>query len=159
MDHVSWKVALSAAVVVVVVITIPIIVITKGKKEPEKPITPPTLPDQPVVVIPVVAVPPGRRVELTVVSGNERGRVDKASLSPKVVVGRDRKCDVSYPDDSEMSARHFELSSAGEFVEVQDLGSTNGTLLNGARLVTQQRIEDGDWIRAGLTEIRITFGA
>jgi pSer/pThr/pTyr-binding forkhead associated (FHA) protein len=47
----------------------------------------------------------------------------------------------------------------GDHVEVQDLGSTNGTLLNGAQLLTQQRIEDGDWIRAGLTEVRINFGA
>jgi pSer/pThr/pTyr-binding forkhead associated (FHA) protein len=57
-----------------------------------------------------------------------------------------------------MSAKHYELILAGEHVEVLDLGTTNGTLLNGARLVTQQRLEDGDLIRAGRTEIRINFG-
>jgi pSer/pThr/pTyr-binding forkhead associated (FHA) protein len=51
------------------------------------------------------------------------------------------------------------LILAGKNVEVRDLGSTNGTLLNGARLQAQQRLEDGDLIRAGRTEVRITFGA
>lgn len=98
-------------------------------------------------------------VELTVLSGSERGRVDKVKLSSRIVVGRDKNCDVSYPADVEMSSKHFELTLVGNHVEVQDLGSTNGTLLNGAQLVTEQRLEDGDWIRAGLTEVRINFGA
>jgi pSer/pThr/pTyr-binding forkhead associated (FHA) protein len=119
------------------------------------------IPAQPPVVVAPVVTPSaaGRKIELTVLSGNARGRVDKVNLSPRIVVGRDKQCDVSYPDDSEMSSKHFELSQVGDQVEAQDLGSTNGTLLNGAQLLTQQRIEDGDWIRAGLTEVRINFGA
>lgn len=153
----SWKIALAAIVAVVALIAVG--VITTRKKTEKKPITTPTVPDRPVIVPPVVPPPAaGRSLEMTVLSGNARGRVDKVTLSSKLVVGRDKQCDVSYPDDAEMSAKHFELIQVGEHVEVQDLGSMNGTLLNGAQLVTQQRIEDGDWIRAGLTELRINFG-
>lgn len=158
-ERISWKLALAIALAVGVVITIPIVIKIMRPEPAPAPAPPPTppVPTPPQVVI--VTPPAGRSIELTVLSGNERGRVDKVNLSSKIVVGRDKKCDVSYPDDPEMSAKHLELSRVGEHVEVHDLGSTNGTLLNGAQLVTQQRIEDGDWIRAGLTEVRINFGA
>jgi VWFA-related protein len=148
----SWKLVLSAIVVVVAAIA-GVVIITRKKTEGDAP-----APDEPKSDAEIVSPPAGRNLEMTVLSGNARGRVDKVALSSKIVVGRDLKCDVSYLDDAEMSARHFELVRVGEHVEVQDLGSTNGTLLNGAQLVTQQRIEDGDWIRAGLTELRINFG-
>jgi VWFA-related protein len=158
--RISWKLALSIAIGVGVVITVPVVIVVSGKKHQEHPVTPPTTPPPPVVITPIVTPPAtGRGVELTVLSGNERGHTDRVKLTSKITVGRDSKCDVSYPDDDEMSARHFQLIDAGDHVEVEDLGSTNGTLLNGAQLVTQQRIEDGDWVRAGRTEVRITFGA
>jgi VWFA-related protein len=161
LSHITWKIGLSLALGTGVVIAIPVVVVVKRKeKPPPTPITPttPTVPPKPGVI---VITPPaaGRNIELTVLSGDERGRANQVNLSSNIVVGRDKKCDVSYPNDLEMSAKHFELSLAGDHVEVQDLGSTNGTLLNGAQLVTKQRIEDGDWIRAGLTEVRINFGA
>jgi Mg-chelatase subunit ChlD len=160
LGRISLKIALSVVLAIGVVIAVPVVVITRMRKKPDP--TPPVIvPVKPVITPLVVVTPPpdGRKIELTVLSGNERGRVDKVTLSSKLVIGRDKKCDVSYPADLEMSGKHFELSRAGARVEVQDLGSTNGTLLNGAQLVTQQRIEDGDWIRAGLTEVRINFGA
>jgi VWFA-related protein len=152
----SWKIALSLAVALSVVLVVVIRVIRNGKKGPE-PVTKISLP--PVVAEQVRSVLPGRSLQLTVVAGAERGRVDNRNLSEKTVVGRDKACDVSYADDTEMSAKHYELILAGKNVEVRDLGSTNGTLLNGARLQTQQRLEDGDLVRAGRTEVRITFGA
>jgi VWFA-related protein len=152
---ISWKIALSLIALLGVAVVIRV-VIRIGKKVPE-PVT--KIPPLPVVVEPVKSVQSGRSIQITVVAGAEHGRVDNVNLSGKTVVGRDKACDVSYADDSEMSAKHYELILAGKNVEVLDLGSTNGTLLNGARLQTQQRLEDGDLIRAGRTEVRITFGA
>jgi VWFA-related protein len=100
----------------------------------------------------------GRRVQLTVLAGKEHGRVDYINLVAKSVIGRDQQCDVSFPDDTEMSAKHCELQLADRYVEVTDLGSTNGTFLNGAQLVARQRLEDGDLLRAGRTEFRINIG-
>jgi VWFA-related protein len=102
--------------------------------------------------------PIGRRIQLTVLAGKEHGRVDYLNLVGRSVIGRDRGCDASFPDDTEMSSKHCELLVSGEHVEVLDLGSTNGTFLNGAQLVTKQRLEDGDLLRAGRTEFRINFG-
>jgi hypothetical protein len=151
----SRNLVLSAIAVLVAAIA-GMVIITRKKPEAD---TPPPPPDEPKGYVEVVSPSAaGRNLEMTVLSGNARGRVDKVALSSKIVVGRDKMCDVSYPDDAEMSAKHFELIQVREHVEVQDLGSSNGTLLNGAQLVTQQRIEDGDWIRAGLTELRINFG-
>jgi len=156
--QVSWKIALSLLVVLSVVFVVVIrVVIHIGDKKVPEPVT--KIPPPPVVVQQVKVAQPGRSIQLTVVAGAERGRADNVNLSGKAVVGRDKACEVSYPDDTEMSAKHYELISAGRNVEVRDLGSTNGTLLNGALLQTQQRLEDGDLVRAGRTEVRITFGA
>jgi len=153
----SWKVLLSVAVVIAGSITVVFVV----RKPPPEPVTfhPPVteVVTGTKVVEVAVAFAPGRRIQLTVVAGKERGRTYNLSPTGKSVIGRDRDCDVSFPDDSEMSGHHFQLSLAGSFVEVADLGSTNGTLLNGAELVSSHRVEDGDLVRAGRTELRINI--
>jgi VWFA-related protein len=163
LDHISWKKALVAIFSLAVVVMVVVIRI-RLKKPPPPPVTAipaPTPQPRPEPVLPVTPVEPRptRKLQLTVISGSEHGRSDNINLAPRAVIGRDSKCDVSYPQDSEMSARHFEIILAGEHIELQDLGSSNGTLLNGAPLVAQQRIEDGDCVRAGRTEVRINYGA
>jgi len=152
---ISWKIAIPLVLLLGIVLVV--VVIHNLRKPP--PVPPPTEPIPTPAVQPAKVSQPGRRIQLTVVTGKDHGRTDNVNLSGKTVIGRDAGCDVSYPNDSEMSAKHCELILAGEHVEVLDLGTTNGTLLNGARLVTQQRLEDGDLIRAGRTEIRINFGS
>jgi VWFA-related protein len=157
LDHISWKISLAVAVGISIVIVVPVVIVLKKDKPPlqEIPPPPPETKKEPVQV----ELVPARRVQLTVMSGAIRHRTDNIAIAGKTVVGRDKACDVSYPEDAEMSSKHFELIVAGEHVEIKDLDSTNGTLLNGSRLVSQHRLEDGDWIRAGRTEIRVTFGA
>lgn len=72
--------------------------------------------------------------------------------SGRVVVGRSRECDVQV-DDANASRRHCEIvQDGGDTWEVVDLGSTNGTELNGRR-VARAPLADGDRIRIGETEI------
>jgi len=153
----SWE-GLLALVAVVSVIFIVVLVV----KKPTPPLPPPPPPpEEPAVTpgkVPGVVVSVGRRVQLTVVGGNRPGRTDYVNLTRNAVIGRDRGCDVAFTEDTEMSGRHFELLRADPYIEVRDLGSTNGTLLNGAQLVASKRLEDGDLVRAGRTEIRINFG-
>jgi pSer/pThr/pTyr-binding forkhead associated (FHA) protein len=66
---------------------------------------------------------------------------------PGVVVGRDLPSDVIIRDAS-LSRRHARFQVVGADVMVEDLGSTNGTLVNGRR-VSRQALADGDVIRIG----------
>jgi len=71
----------------------------------------------------------------------------------RFVVGRSRECDIRL-DDGNVSRRHFELVQEGPTAwAVADLGSTNGTELNGRRVSGRKRVADGDRITAGGTEL------
>jgi len=71
----------------------------------------------------------------------------------RVVVGRSRECDVRV-EDGNVSRRHFELVQEGPTSwAVADLGSTNGTEVNGRRVSGRQRVDDGDRITIGGTEL------
>jgi len=52
------------------------------------------------------------------------------NISKDIVIGRDRRCDISI-DDPFMSQRHAEILFREGVYYLSDLGSTNGTLLNG----------------------------
>jgi len=63
------------------------------------------------------------------------------------VLGRGTEADVRLPDTG-VSRKHADVQLAGGVVTVEDLGSTNGTLVNGRR-VGRQDLADGDVIRIG----------
>ncbi len=71
-----------------------------------------------------------------------------------VVVGRDASCDVQL-DDPTVSARHARVwpdASGGHLVE--DLGSRNGTWVDGAAVTAAVRLDDRALLRLGATELR-----
>jgi hypothetical protein len=55
-------------------------------------------------------------------------------------------------DDPYASSRHARISREGHVVVIEDLGSTNGTLLNDQPLTGPQPLHDGDRIRIGDSE-------
>ena len=57
-------------------------------------------------------------------------------------------------DDSNVSRRHAEIRPGRAGYMVIDLGSTNGTLVNGVKLTADQRLRDGDIISFGSTHVR-----
>jgi hypothetical protein len=63
------------------------------------------------------------------------------------VLGRGTEADVRLPDTG-VSRKHADVQLSGGTVVVEDLGSTNGTLVNGRR-VARQELADGDVIRIG----------
>jgi pSer/pThr/pTyr-binding forkhead associated (FHA) protein len=73
--------------------------------------------------------------------------------SGAVVVGRHESCDFAV-DDPLMSRRHFQVSVEGGEFTIEDLGSTNGTMLNARRVERKERILYGDRVLAGGTVIR-----
>jgi hypothetical protein len=73
-----------------------------------------------------------------------------ALTKPNVTLGRDDNCDISI-EDANISRQHAQLSQdvVGTW-KISDLGSTNGTKLNGSP-VTSALLRDGDQITVGIT--------
>lgn len=64
---------------------------------------------------------------------------------PEVTLGRDLATDIPVPDQ-EISRRHARFVTRPDGVYIEDLGSTNGTFLNGVRISSPQRLNNGDLI-------------
>lgn len=61
-------------------------------------------------------------------------------------------------DDPELSRTHAVIRLAGEAVEIQDLGSLNGTWVNGTRITSAVPLNPGDIIRIGQTTLEVAGG-
>jgi pSer/pThr/pTyr-binding forkhead associated (FHA) protein len=77
----------------------------------------------------------------------------------ETVIGRDLSCALRFNDPA-VSRRHLRFIRRQDEVFLEDLGSANGTLLNGRSVAAALRITDGDEIRVGsrLLTIRILEG-
>ena len=85
-----------------------------------------------------LVLPSGQRVDL----GNAM-----------VSVGRLPECTISI-NDSNISRNHAEVKAGPSAYIVKDLGSTNGTMVNGVRITGEQALRDGDIISFGSTHVR-----
>jgi FHA domain len=74
--------------------------------------------------------------------------------SAQLTIGRGGQNDIAIRSDEYASARHARFEPRQDGVWVQDLGSTNGTYLNGARLDRPRRLNAGDVVRVGETDLR-----
>jgi hypothetical protein len=94
---------------------------------------------------PSVVGHPGQRVaHVLVVDGPGTKHVLEQGSN---VLGRGTEADIRLPDTG-VSRKHVDVQLHGSTVAVEDLGSTNGTLVNGRR-VGRQELADGDVIRIG----------
>ncbi|HUZ16570.1 MAG TPA: FHA domain-containing protein [Gaiellaceae bacterium] len=75
--------------------------------------------------------------------------------SAPVTIGRGGQNDLVLDGDEFASARHARIEARGDGVWVQDLDSTNGTFVNGARVVGAERMSPGDVLRVGETDLRV----
>jgi pSer/pThr/pTyr-binding forkhead associated (FHA) protein/uncharacterized RDD family membrane protein YckC len=91
-------------------------------------------------------------VRLSVVGGPDEGK--EFDLSGSTIVGRDQSAGIVI-DDPESSRRHASLSVEGSTVTVEDLGSTNGTFVNGQRISSPQTLSGADKLRIGTTTFEV----
>jgi hypothetical protein len=78
-------------------------------------------------------------------------RVDLSSST--VTVGRLPECTISI-NDNNISRNHAEIKAGPTAYVVKDLGSTNGTMVNGVKIVGEHRLRDGDIVSFGSTHVR-----
>ena len=64
-----------------------------------------------------------------------------------ILIGRGTEADIRLPDTG-VSRKHVDVVLEGGVATAEDLGSTNGTLVNGRR-ISRQALSDGDVIRIG----------
>ena len=76
---------------------------------------------------------------------------------PEIIIGRDPNVDISIPSPA-VSRHHARLTREGEGYFLEDLGSSNGTFLNGERLLERRLLKAGDQIRFGQA-INLTYKA
>lgn len=72
-----------------------------------------------------------------------------------VVIGRDDSCTVQLAADTGASARHARIRRIDGHTTVQDLGSTNRTLVNGKEISEPTRLRVGDRIHIGLVTFEV----
>jgi FHA domain len=88
------------------------------------------------------------KVQLVVVRGKPEGKVIPL-VGPNFKIGRGETCHLR-PNSEQVSREHAEFTISGEAVVVRDLGSRNGTLVNGKALTTDAcRLKDRDLVQVG----------
>jgi hypothetical protein len=87
--------------------------------------------------------------ELVVVKGPHRGLTKALDSSKELFIGRSRSSDICLQDDKKVSQLHAKLLPVGpERFILEDLGSTNGTYVNGKRM-EQTPVRSGDRLKIG----------
>lgn len=98
-------------------------------------------------------------LKLTVADGTLAGREFELETGA-LALGRDESCGARFAVAVGVSRRHAEIRHEGGAWRVVDLGSTNGTLVNGAP-VQQAELRDGDTVQLGAQGplLRVALGA
>jgi pSer/pThr/pTyr-binding forkhead associated (FHA) protein len=87
-------------------------------------------------------------VILEATAGPVTGRKIEAPAGAIVRVGRTSKSDYALGEDSYLSGQHFAIEYDGKQCRIRDLGSSNGTFVNGDR-ITDHIVKEGDSVGAG----------
>ncbi len=91
------------------------------------------------------------RLEVIAAKGHEPGHTFDVAAGARL--GRAAASEV-HIDDSYASAAHARIYRRGGRVYIEDLGSTNGTFVNGRQLARPHPLEVNDTVRIGDTELR-----
>jgi pSer/pThr/pTyr-binding forkhead associated (FHA) protein len=93
---------------------------------------------------------------LEIEAGAERQRFELPEAAAEIVIGRSADCQWIIPSGA-VSRRHAVLRRRGDELVVEDLGSSNGTMVNGERLSGPRTLRDRDKLQLGAVEIRVVI--
>ena len=91
------------------------------------------------------------RLEVVAAMGHQPGTT--FDLAEGATLGRSDNAEIRV-DDPFASSAHARIFPRGEFIYLEDMGSTNGTYLNGRKVASTERLKMADVIRIGDTEYR-----
>ena len=92
---------------------------------------------------------------LVVAGGDGADGQGPIALAEELTIGRAPGCGLVLTTDNFVSARHARVFHQGQQYWVEDLGSTNGTLLNGRRLDAVAPLRRGDRLQVGRTLLEL----
>jgi pSer/pThr/pTyr-binding forkhead associated (FHA) protein len=87
------------------------------------------------------------------ISGRYQGSEFPLESGKEFVIGRASNTDMVLMEDM-VSRKHAKIAVAGEDIVIQDLGSTNGTFVNGEK-VKQAKLKDGDRVLIGTSILKL----
>ena len=96
---------------------------------------------------------PAKQFALRFISGKYQGGEFPLPPNKEVVVGRSSELDMVLVEDM-VSRRHAKITVTGDQIFIQDLGSTNGTFVNGEK-IKRSRLAEGDRILIGTSIIKL----
>jgi pSer/pThr/pTyr-binding forkhead associated (FHA) protein len=76
------------------------------------------------------------------------------TVAQEATLGRGQGCQVQLPDPM-VSQLHARLFRSDKGLHIEDLGSTNGTYLNGSKVGGAVRLKKGDRVRVGPIELEV----
>jgi pSer/pThr/pTyr-binding forkhead associated (FHA) protein/predicted Ser/Thr protein kinase len=102
------------------------------------------------------SAPAGAGEALVVTAGTAEGR--RLTLTDdELIIGRGASGQGLLSDDGQLSRRHARVArDASGQLTIEDLGSANGTFVNGERVRGPQALKIGDSVRVGLTTLQLT---
>ena len=96
-----------------------------------------------------------RAARFLVLTSPELAQGSTIEVSASTVVGRDAGSGIRLDRDEFASARHARIEPRQDGAWIEDIGSTNGTYVNGARLQGARLLRPGDVVRIGETELQV----
>jgi len=93
------------------------------------------------------------KLSLVVAQGVHVGKIIPIPVA-QFVIGRDEACQLR-PSSPAVSKKHCGLFIKGQQAFAKDLGSTNGTFINGKQITGEIEIKDGDHLKVGPLEFTL----
>jgi hypothetical protein len=98
----------------------------------------------------------GRSYVLRFISGKYQGGEFPISVDRQIIVGRSSDLDMVLVEDM-VSRKHAKIAMQGDQIWIEDLGSTNGTFVNGEK-IKRSRLKEGDRVLIGTSILKVIAG-
>src|SRR3954464_11217595 len=116
----------------------------------------PAMQDPPKAPNAPTTVRPGRSYVLRFISGKYQGGEFPIVNDKPIIVGRSSDLDMVLVEDM-VSRKHARIAMQQDQIWIEDLGSTNGTFVNGEK-IKRARLKEGDRVLIGTSILKVIAG-